>query len=147
MIRPLLTPCTVALPSRRWTLSFPFAEPTTVSTIKLTADAPADYPLRWQLQGSLDGTTWTELLSVPHDHGLNPRPSSSGGRRPSGGGDGGGGGKGVGGCASHLREFRCDAPQTRSYEVRSPGDYLWCAAARMAQVLRAPRVSLLAPYA
>ena len=140
-----------------WTLSFGFAEPTTVSTVKLTADAPADYPLHWQLEGSVEplgdndesgddveeeedaggggGATWHVLLSVRNDAGLNPRPAAAASAAHSDGTFAGTGGIGdgaaaaaaatsaVGGCASHLRQFRCDAPQTRAYEVTSPGDY------------------------
>ena len=39
------------LPMAPWWLSYKFAEPTTVSTIKLASDAPADYPKAWELQG------------------------------------------------------------------------------------------------
>jgi predicted FMN-binding regulatory protein PaiB len=40
-----------------WWISFKFAEPTTVSTLKLVSDAPADY-----LNDKLDGIVGFEIL-------------------------------------------------------------------------------------
>ena len=71
-----------------------------VSVIKLTGDAPADFPKVWELQASVDGKRFVTILKVSSDGGLAVE------------------------CANQLRHFRCDRPHTRSYEVRAPGDYL-----------------------
>ena len=87
------------LPSAPWYLSYRFEEPTTVSVIKLTSDAPADYPAAWELHGSLDGERFVLLLRVARDNGI------------------------ASACIASLRQHRCDRPQTREYEVRNPGDF------------------------
>ena len=90
------------LPSAPWWLTYRFPEPTTMSTVKLTSDAPADFPLQWELQGSVDGERFTRLLSVSRDRGI------------------------ASDCrGAQLRKHRCDRPQTRAYEVRNPGHFLF----------------------
>ena len=87
------------LPAAPWWISYRFASPTTVSTIRLASDAPADYPKAWELQGRSDAKeAFVTILRVSHDPGI--------------------------ACAGRLHQFRCDQPQTKSYEVRSPGDFL-----------------------
>ena len=87
------------LPNTPWWVSYNFGSPTTVSTIKLTSDAPADFPRSWELQGRADARgSFVTLLQVGKDAGIT--------------------------CSMRLRQFRCDQARTRSYEVRSPGDYV-----------------------
>ena len=88
------------LPNAPWRLSYRFAEPTTASLIKLTSDAPADFPKEWELQASNDGKRFTTLLRISRDAGI------------------------AADCIHQLRRFRCDRPRTRTYEVRAPGDYV-----------------------
>ncbi|MDC0525445.1 hypothetical protein OAO87_00505, partial [bacterium] len=71
-----------------------FDAPTTVSTVRLTSDAPADYPRAWELQARADAhAPFVTILRVSRDAGIT--------------------------CPTRLRQFRCDLPRTRSYEVRS----------------------------
>ena len=98
------------LPHAPWWLSFSFDAPTPVATIRLTADAPADYPRAWELQGRADARSpFTTVLRVSDDPGISCTTTV------------------VGGASARRHEdgaFTCDEPQTRSYEVRRPGDYV-----------------------
>jgi len=90
------------MPSAPWWLAYTFAEMTTVTHVSLTSDVPADYPLKWQLQGALiDGEStapvFETILRVAND-------------------------KGIGKCSRRLRQFRCDRPQTRTYEASASKD-------------------------
>ena len=90
---------TCGIPAFPVWLSYRFAEATTVSSLRLTSDAPADYPRTWEFQGRSDvHAPFTTLLRVAGDPGIV--------------------------CSTRLHAFRCDTPCTRTYEVRAPSEYL-----------------------
>jgi hypothetical protein len=58
------------LPNAPWWITYAFDAPTTVSTLRLTADAPADYPKRWELQACSTRRTRRHKMTpplAPHD--------------------------------------------------------------------------------